>query len=274
VSLRLFTDLVGITHQGFIKQNGSYSSLYASHPLHQWVDCFWQLEVNCGDFTYRSVPDNCIDWIFNLHEPEESFIVTPFSSPLEFPIQGPESYFGIRFKILGFQGLVGIPVGEWKPACNYLDALHIVSPLLLEQGREALYRASSFSERCNLLSAVLLSELKYPNVDRRLARFIKFALGASVSGFDSAKLVRNDFGISDRQLRRLGSLYLGLSIKDYLKVARFQTMLHLIVTKGSKCDWAAHYYDQSHFIREFKDLAGTTPGKFLNTSVLYNSKTP
>jgi AraC-like DNA-binding protein len=266
----VFTRSPEITYQGRVRQRGAYLSLRPGLPLSQWVNCFWQLSVPHGEFIYRVVPDNCVDWIFGLDAKEESFMVSPFISPVEFPITGPASYFGIRFSALACQGLTGIPVGEWAGEDNSIDAKQLVSPLISEQVQQVISHSSLFHQRCESLRAALPPLLQVPRVDPRLAGFIFSAAQGIATGTNLSRLNRESYGISARQLRRLSQLHLGLSPKNFVKVARFQAALHLLYVKERPSVWAGHYYDQSHFIREFKALAGTTPKNFLNMSVLYN----
>ena len=58
---------------------------------------------------------------------------------------------------------------------------------------------------------------------------------------------------------------------SFNKVLRFQKTLHLLNTSKTASVWADCYYDQSHFIRDFKTLSGLTPREFTNMSVLYNA---
>ncbi|ALS98273.1 AraC family transcriptional regulator [Lacimicrobium alkaliphilum] len=266
----MFISSAEITYQGQVRQRGAYLTLRPGLPLSQWVNCFWQLRVPAGEFVYRVVPDNCVDWIFDLSAKEESFMVRPFVSPVEFPISGPASYFGIRFHALACQGLIGAPVGEWAGEENSIDAKQLIDPLISEQVQEVISLTDQFSQRCELLLAALPQLLHVPRVDRRLAGFILSTCKGLATGAYLTRLDSTDFGISARQLRRLSQLHLGLSPKNFLKVARFQAALHLLNSKEHRGVWAGHFYDQSHFIREFKALAGTTPGNFLNMSVLYN----
>jgi len=269
----MFLGLDRVTYQGQVTQNGGYSTFQTSSPLNHWISCLWQLVVDKGSFQYRSVPDNCIDWIFNLGEPKENFIVSPFTSPLEFSLLGPVSYFGIRFRILGYQGLIDSPIGEWRSDENSIDAAQIINDQIIKQVYEASYHANSFQERCDLVSSILLGELKYPSVDQRLARFIQYISSRDSRASDSIKLDSSEFGISERQLRRLSQLHLGLSVKDFWKVTRFQMILHLMNTTDNNSVWVDNYYDQSHYIREFKSLTGATPSTFFKMSVLYNKET-
>ena len=72
-------------------------------------------------------------------------------------------------------------------------------------------------------------------------------------------------GISARQLRRLFEFYIGDTAKTFSKVVRFQNILKSKPSSQSlrqnKLFFDSGYYDQSHFIKEFKNFYGVTPSK-------------
>src|SRR5690606_7632877 len=72
-------------------------------------------------------------------------------------------------------------------------------------------------------------------------------------------------GISQRQLRRIFDFYIGDTAKTFSQVVRFQNILRAKPSKQSlrqnKLFFDAGYYDQSHFIKEFKNFYGVTPSK-------------
>jgi transcriptional regulator GlxA family with amidase domain len=74
-----------------------------------------------------------------------------------------------------------------------------------------------------------------------------------------------DTGISQRQLRRLFEFYIGDTAKTFAKVVRFQNILRAKPSSQSlrqnKLFFDAGYYDQAHFIKEFKNFYGVTPSK-------------
>ena len=76
-------------------------------------------------------------------------------------------------------------------------------------------------------------------------------------------------GVSARQVERLAKRYYGASPK---LLARKYRALQAAVRMGTGVapDWSEaageHFYDQSHFIREFKQFVGMTPSKFLTDS--------
>jgi methylphosphotriester-DNA--protein-cysteine methyltransferase len=69
--------------------------------------------------------------------------------------------------------------------------------------------------------------------------------------------------IGPRQLRRLFDRYIGLGPKMFARIVRFQSVLHSML-RVPKHVWSDlyfdfGYYDQAHFIREFKHFFGTPP---------------
>jgi transcriptional regulator GlxA family with amidase domain len=72
--------------------------------------------------------------------------------------------------------------------------------------------------------------------------------------------------MSARQLRRLFLEQLGLSPKHFCRVIRFRHSLPKLRATG-RGDWTevaleCGYYDQAHFIHEFREFSGYTPGEF------------
>lgn len=72
--------------------------------------------------------------------------------------------------------------------------------------------------------------------------------------------------LSERQFGRVFKKYVGLSPKLYARIIRFNYIFHLREEKPDS--WKnlaleAAYYDQSHFIREFKAFTGENPGEYL-----------
>jgi transcriptional regulator GlxA family with amidase domain len=72
-------------------------------------------------------------------------------------------------------------------------------------------------------------------------------------------------GLSQRQLRRYFEYYIGDSAKTFSQVVRFQNILNAKPStqslRESKIFFDLGYYDQAHFIKEFKNFYGVTPSK-------------
>jgi AraC-like DNA-binding protein len=268
----MLLDIDYYPRQGHVAYENAYLTFLPSPPLSHWVHSFWQLNVPAGKFYYRSVPDNSVDWIINLNCPEDNFIVTPFCSSIVFELTGPVSYFGVRFRILGHQGLILTPLGEWGAVDDETKTAEVLPSHLLHAVYESIGKSLQFNERCKYLSTTLLSTVKYPDIDSRLASYIRYCYKNITSNISLSDKQCSEFGVSARQLRRLTQLHLGLTPRDFARVLRFQHTLQVMSAASYKAAWADHYYDQPHYIREFKRLSGLTPTEFKSLSVLYNSE--
>jgi AraC-like DNA-binding protein len=72
--------------------------------------------------------------------------------------------------------------------------------------------------------------------------------------------------VSTRQLERLFHERVGLSPKQFVRIVRFQEVLRA-TRAGPDSGWAAvalehGFYDQAHFINDFKTFVGRTPGEW------------
>jgi methylphosphotriester-DNA--protein-cysteine methyltransferase len=254
--------------QGSVFLANSYQTLSADAPLNHWIESYWQLDIPIGAFCYRSVPDNCVDLIFNVNNSNDLTVIAPFSEFKEFDLIGPATYFGVRFNILGHRSLIAAPIGEWRNDFG-INATDIICPIVLHNIVEAIAHSVSFTDKCALTSAILIKKLHHRSCDSRLTNFIQYCHNNPISKVDLSDRQCAEFGLSARQLRRLTQLYLGLSPRHLARVFRFQAMLKKL-NSADKLLWADNYYDQSHCIHEFKSLSGVTPNKFKKLSVLYN----
>lgn len=76
----------------------------------------------------------------------------------------------------------------------------------------------------------------------------------------------SEVGYSDRQLNRLFLMQIGMNIKSYARLIRFNYILKHI--QQSPCIFAAlaqqaGYFDQSHFDKDFRAISGVSPKTYL-----------
>lgn len=77
-------------------------------------------------------------------------------------------------------------------------------------------------------------------------------------------------GISERQFRRTVNDISGLSPKQVQRIVRLQQLLHELFNPQSRMATDG-YYDDSHRIKEIKNLAGLTYGELRNMAEIYNN---
>ena len=72
-------------------------------------------------------------------------------------------------------------------------------------------------------------------------------------------------GISPKRFSTLFRADVGLTPKTYFRVRRMQAAVRTLGTATSGATVAADlgYFDQSHFVREFRGFTGVTPSQYL-----------
>lgn len=87
-----------------------------------------------------------------------------------------------------------------------------------------------------------------------------FEGGEKYDGFDLSQ----KYGLSERYVQKLFLENVGLSPASLFSVTRFNKALDLILTSDLSLTSVAYdcgYYDQAHFIKEFKKFTGTRPSE-------------
>ncbi|MBS1681288.1 MAG: helix-turn-helix transcriptional regulator [Bacteroidetes bacterium] len=82
------------------------------------------------------------------------------------------------------------------------------------------------------------------------------------SGSLNLENIVTSFGFSERYIQKLFHNWVGLTPKAFHSVLRFNKSLELIQTSSATLTSIAYecgYYDQAHFIKEFKSYSGITP---------------
>lgn len=241
----------------------SYREWLPDIRLQPYVYCYWQLKTReplAEAFSYRVVADGCIDIFTECHRPEQSFITGFSGRYTAFSLGHAFHYTGIRF--LPAMLPVCFPVKASELSYDTL-ALDTVLPEIATFFKERFHCLMSEMETITLLDSYLLRHMAAmrPREDHRMMEAVSLIL-EQAGTLPVAQLGR---GISTRQLRRLFEHYIGDTPKVFSKVVRFQNLLladpafHSL--RRSKRFFDLGYYDQAHFIKEFQQLYGLTPGQ-------------
>ncbi len=241
-----------------------YEERNPTSDLTRYIHCYWNLRTVRPleeSFVYRVVSDGCIDILFEKDAPEDIFI-TGFSSKfLEYELGKSFNYIGIRFLPVGFPTLFDIPANELT---NSFRPLNEIVPTLyqtLSPGKLTTFDLDAFSTFVDELFVQIIIEKDYPKPDPRFQE----AFHQILKSRGTIKQSELDLSLSERQLRRLFEYYFGESPKTFAKILRFQNILRAKPTseslKRDKVFYDEGYYDQAHFIKEFKEFYGVTPGK-------------
>jgi AraC-like DNA-binding protein len=240
-----------------------YEELYPTSMLNKYVYCFWQLYTPvplATPFVYRVVSDGCIDIYVNRHTPNESFVMGFCRKCTEFPIGHNFHYVGIRFLPGCFPLLFGI---DAQTLSNREQPLTKVLPEVaswLQQAMQPALDWKTVSLRLETHLETLIASARVPD-----SRFCK-ALDKIFQNKGVVDVEKDlEVGLSPRQLQRLFNHYLGTTPKAFSNVVRFQHILNSVPSlealQESRAYFDAGFYDQAHFIRQFKTFYGVTPSQ-------------
>jgi AraC-like DNA-binding protein len=150
---------------------------------------------------------------------------------------------------------LGVPVAELTGRSVALDA--ILPRARVAEAHEQLGEATDAAPRIAAVKR-LLTELPYEE-DRLVTRAV--TLLADAQDEASVSTVAGFLGVSERQLERRFLARIGVTPKRFATLRRFERAVARATTAPSLTAAAldAGYYDQSHFIREFRRFAGSSP---------------
>lgn len=172
---------------------------------------------------------------------------------------GPTASLLVRFTPQGASCL-GVPASEL--ADRSVALAELVPPSRAREVSERLCEAHDAAARVQVVEGLLLELAWAP--DRLIARALTL-LGAGPHERSHVADVARSLGISERQLERRFLARVGVTPKRFAGLRRFEHAVTLARASSSLTEaaLAAGYYDQSHFIREFRRYAGVTPGEWL-----------
>lgn len=264
----------------------NYQTFEPSQNLSTLIKCYWTLESPKEETPERQtiVPDGCMEMIFHYGDfyrqytennksiiQPKCFVIGQLTQPLEIEPTGETGIFSVRFHPNGFLPFATIPIKEMENTAVSLEKL------FGQDGQEIgqkILNANSTSERIKLIETFLLNRLTdIKTVDRIVKSTVETILTAN--GQLSVDELSKHTNINRRQLERKFSSAIGLSPKQLSKTIRLQATLKMLLNKNftslTALAYENEYYDQAHFIKDFKDLTGFTPKEFYGNNLKMSS---
>ena len=265
-----------------------YQTFEPNQDLNTIVKCYWTLDSQKGDIPEKQtiVPDGCMEMIFHCGDlyrqytqngksilQPRCFVMGQLTRPLEIEPTGETGVFSVRFHPHGFLPFATIPIKEMENTAVSLERL------FGNDGRDIeleILNAHTTTEKVKCIETFLLNRLTdTETADRIVKSTLETILTAN--GQLSIDELSKRTNINRRQLERKFSSTIGLSPKQLSKTIRLQATLKMLLNKKftslTALAYQNKYYDQAHFIKDFKELTGFTPKEFygdnLNMSSLF-----
>jgi AraC-like DNA-binding protein len=231
----------------------SYREDQVDRGLGRWVECVWsRAGTERPDGYDLIVPDGCMDLIWS--DRSGAKVVGPNTTAfVSSPTPG-EAVVGVRLHPGAAAKLFGIRAPELRDGRVPARELWGDAGALLEQ--RAARAANPAAVLIGFLSARASREAGPDPLVRAAAIRLARARVAEVA---------RELGVSERQLRRRVEEHVGYGPKRLGRVLRLQRALRLLRGGAELAETAFEcgYSDQAHFGNEFRELAGVTPGRFL-----------
>lgn len=256
-----------------------YKTFQPHSDLESLIKCYWTLEVPADSDSQkqRIIPDGCIEMAFILgddikrYTSGDEFILQPramiLGQTLEpFYIQ-PTGYvnsFAVRFYPYGFANLVTTPIKNLVNKETPIELIFGEKPAeVLEQ---KIIQATDTIARIGIIESFLLDKFRSKaTIDSIVKSTVVTIL--STKGSMPIKTILKENLSKRRQLERNFLKQIGISPKQLGRVIRLQTALKMLLNQQSEnltqIAYNSEYYDQAHFIKDFKEFTGTNPKEFL-----------
>jgi transcriptional regulator GlxA family with amidase domain len=172
--------------------------------------------------------------------------------------------FAVRFYPYGFANFVSIPVK--KLANKETPIAELFGEELSKDLTQKIIQATDTRQRIEILERFLLDKLnEKTTIDNIVKRTVDTILQTN-GGAQIHTILKNELS-KRRQLERNFVKQIGISPKQLGRVIRLQTALKILLNNQSETlteiAYESEYYDQAHFIKDFKEFTGTTPKDFL-----------
>lgn len=255
--------------------------LYLTFPppprLALYVKCFWAYEGEASPsapFVHRSYADGCAEMVFHYQGTfdqvfEDQSIARSWSSGLHAQSTAFTRFVTAQdFRMFGvYLYPFTIPTLLRLPATDFTGQLPELGELFGNAGRELEERvmlATDNRQRVRIVSSFLISLLdrtkgEFPAVFASIGEIIR------KNGLVDIGSLADRFACSPRNFERKFKDFAGLTPKRFSRIIRFQATVKSYGKSNRSLTEIAHdfgYYDQSHFIHEFKEFSGYNPKSF------------
>jgi AraC-like DNA-binding protein len=247
--------------------------------LSEFVHSYWVLEIDAseGEVEERVIPTGAIQLMFHYKTPfvcknEKERIVQPrsfvsgiSSSWTDVAACGNSGVIAVVFRPFGACNFIKTPLHYLENASvNLLDTDDACAKIV----EERINLANSVPERVAILENYLLGCFK--PVDKSDLQLIKNVVITIMQhrGRITASDVSKRLFLTEKTLERKCAALIGISPKQFIRIIRFQEVIKGFTKRGNKllselsCENG--FFDQAHFIKDFKAMSGFTPKEFLS----------
>lgn len=252
-----------------------YAQKEPIEELSEVVKCFWWIDGEGSDSirVEKIIPDGYPEMIFHYRNPYQANINGSWKlqSPCLLAGQirnhfllkntGQIGMFAIKFQPWALRKLFGINMSDLTDQVVPVDE---VLPHKFDEIKRIAICALPFETKVQAMERYLLA-LPSANKSKITKGEQAVRLMIEKKGCISIQDIQDQINISERSLERYFKNHIGLTPKFYSRVIRFSSIFALV--QENPINWAdvtylAGFYDQAHFIKNFKEFTGEEPSKY------------
>lgn len=230
---------------------------------HYWV-VSWDL-TGLPPYLQDVVPNPCVNLVMEDHR---SGIYGVSSRMYTKRIEGKGQVFGVKFHPGGFYPFVRTALSNLTDQSLALEQIFGADAADYEQ---QLRSSADPADRIALTEALLVKHL--PPQDKPVILINQIIDRIKIDReLTKVEQICDTFHLNKRKLQRLFNQYVGISPKWVIKLYRLQNAAEAMDT-GKEYDTLKlsadlGFYDQSHFIKDFKSIIGKTPDEYAKPAAL------
>lgn len=243
-----------------------------------YVKCYWSLEAPAAEQASRDriFPDGCMELVFHYGDlfrkytagkagviQPRSFVHGQLTQFMELEATGSAGIFSVRFRPGGVRPFMAVGLHEITGAYASTADLWGNDGRVLE---DRVLHACDNLRRVKVVEDFLLRRLARVAVPPKAAHAIRVI--AETNGMMDMERLARVCGVSRRHLERVVMPVVGVSPKVLARVVRFQYMLSMLERGGAgnltSLALEGGFYDQAHFVRDFKEFTGFSPGQYFS----------
>ncbi len=253
-----------------------YKTFLPPPDLAPYIRFYWFMESDaCQNepFVYRAMAESCPGLIYHY---KATFKDITTSTAHSFPHsifhgQSSKTYRFCTHQNFGIFGVYLYPFAiPWlcnMPATALSNQMPHLVDVLGNQGKileEKIIQASGIEDRINIMNAFFAQKLRQsPSKLNPISKSINYLI--KNNGNVPIKELAEKFAFSTRQFERKFKDFAGFNPKLFARIIRFQSTTNHYGNQDLSLTSLSHqcgYYDQSHFIHEFKLFSGYHPKTF------------
>lgn len=249
-----------------------YDLVKPSEELSDIIQSFWMIDSEGDNHIHQQkiIPDGFPELIFHYGDPykinisglwelqSKELIGGQIRNHFFLENTGESKMFAIKFKPWAIRELFELEMS------SITDKVIIIPKAIKEKVveiKEIAISTRSFSEKVAGIEAWFQKmKISKFHSNYKAVQYIQ-----DKNGLTQLNELTNICNTSERTLERYFKSYIGLSPKFYSRIIRFSSIFELV--QEETIDWQdivykAGYYDQSHFIKNFKEFTGEDPTRY------------